>query len=203
MTQTLKMTKKEVDKLINNRLNIERFEEIFNDIPMYHPDHVIEKGETHYQYQEDDGRQYCWYIFKDTLTDIEYCINYTYHPEWPNDLIATPDSIKIVENEEDSDLYIKPEPIVEPVVILSPEKQADKDLTDAYNAIKSQCREVIPKEKLEVPKERIKQLLDLLKTTNFTIIDVRAIAYPICIEYKLEQKSFWRWIQVKTGAWKA
>lgn len=203
MTQPLKMTKKEVDKLINNRLNTERFEEIFNDIPMYHPDHVIEKGETHYQYQEDDGRQYCWYIFKDTLTDIEYCINYTYHPEWPNDLIATPDSIKIVENEEDSDLYIKPEPIVEPVVILSPEKQADKDLTDAYNAIKSQCREVIPKEKLEVPKERIKQLLDLLKTTNFTIIDVRAIAYPICIEYKLEQKSFWRWIQVKTGAWKA
>lgn len=202
MTQTLKMTKKEVDKLINNRLNTERFEEIFNDIPMYHPDHVIEKGETHYKYYEDDGRKYCWYIFKDTLTGIEHCINYTWNPDWPNDLMDTPNSIQIVDKDEDSDLYIKPEPIVEPVVILSPEKQADKDLTDAYNAIKSQCREVIPKEKLEVPKERIKQLLDLLKTTNFTIIDVRAIAYPICIEYKLEQKSFWHWIQVKRGSWK-
>lgn len=48
--QRLKLTHKEVEKLINNRLNTERFEEVFNDIPMYHPEHTIQKGERHTDY---------------------------------------------------------------------------------------------------------------------------------------------------------
>lgn len=197
MTATLKLTHKEVEKLINNRLNTERFEEVFNDIPMYHPDHVIEKGETHYQYQEDDGRQYRWFIFKDTVTGVEYCINYIYHPEWPNDLMDTPDSIEIVTNDEDSDIYVKPVPVVEPEKVLTPEAQADKDLWAKYQAMKHECRAVEPKERLKVPKDRIDEILNLLKTKNFNAIQLRAVVVPVCIEYKLEDVTFWSWIQSK------
>lgn len=42
MTYTLKLTRKEIEKLINNRLDTKRFEEIFNDIPLYHPEHFIQ-----------------------------------------------------------------------------------------------------------------------------------------------------------------
>lgn len=195
--QTLKLTSKEVEKLINNRLHTERFEEVFNDIPMYHPDHVIEKGETHRDYCEDDGREYRLYIFKDTVTGVEHCINYTYNPEFPNDLMDTPDSIEIVENDEDSDIYVKPVPVVEPEKVLTPEAQADKDLWAKYQAMKHECRNVEPKERLKVPKARIDEILNLLKTKKFNAFQLRAVVVPVCIEYKLEDVTFWRWIQSK------
>jgi hypothetical protein len=195
--QKLKLTSKEVEKLINNRLNTERFEEVFNDIPMYHPDHVMQKGETHRSYIEDDQREYRWYIFKDTVTGVEHCINYTYHPEWPNDLMDTPDSIEIVANDEDSDIYIKPVPVVEPEKILTPEAQADKDLWAKYQAMKHECRNVEPKERLKVPKARIDEILNLMKTKTYNIYQLRAVIVPVCIEYKLEDVTFWRWIQSK------
>lgn len=52
--QTLKLTHKEVENLINNRFDDERFKVTFDDIPMYHPDHVIQKGERHTDYMEDE-----------------------------------------------------------------------------------------------------------------------------------------------------
>lgn len=197
MTATLKLTHKEVEKLINNRLDTERFEEVFNDIPMYHPDHVMEKGETHRLYIEDDGREYRIYIFKDTVTGVEHCINYTYNPEFPNDLMDTPDSIEIVSNDEDSDIYVKPVPVVEPQKVLTPEAQADKELWAKYQAMKHECRAVEPKERLKVPKARIDEILNLLKTKNFNAYQLRAVVVPVCIEYKLEDLTFWRWIQSK------
>jgi hypothetical protein len=197
MTATLKLTHKEVEKLINNRLDTERFEEVFNDIPMYHPDHVMEKGETHRLYIEDDGREYRIYIFKDTVTGVEHCINYTYNPEFPNDLMDTPDSIEIVANDEDSDIYVKPVPVVVPEPVLTPEAQADKDLWAKYQAMKHECRNVEPKERLKVPKARIDEILNLLKTKNFNAYQLRAVIVPVCIEYKLEDVTFWRWIQSK------
>lgn len=201
MTATLKLTQKEVDKLINNRLNSERFEEIFNDIPMYHPDHVIEKGETHRQYV-DDSREYRWYIFKDTKTDIEYCINYIYHPEWPNDLMDLPESIKVVSTPEESDLYVAPVPVVEPEPVLTTEQRYDKDLWAKYQDVASECKVVEKKEKLKVPKATIDDILAFLKSEKFSILELRAKVIPVCIEYKLEEKSFWQWIQVKRGVWK-
>ncbi len=197
MTATLKMTFKEVEDLINDRLDTERFEEVFDDIPMYHPDHVMEKGERHTDYIEDDGREYRLYIFKDTVTGVEHCINYTYNPEWPNDVFDTPESIQIVEKDEDSDLYVKPEPVVVPEEILTPEAKADKDLWAKYQAIKHECRQVEPKERLKVPKARIDEILNLLKTKSFNMYQLRAAVIPVCIEYKLEDVTFWRWIQSK------
>ena len=197
MTATLKLTHKEVEKLINDRLDIERFEEVFNDIPMYHPEHVRQKGETHRSYVEDDQREYRWYIFKDTVTDVEHCINYIYHPEWPNDLMDTPDSIEIVANEEDSDIYVKPVPVVVPEKVLSIEAQVSKDLWDKYKAMKHECRLVQPKEKLNVPKDRIDSILNLMKSKSYNIYQLHAVIIPVCIDYKLEDITFWRWIQSK------
>lgn len=49
----LKITKKELESFVNGDLP-ERFEEVFNDIPLYHPDHISKKGETHRNYIEDE-----------------------------------------------------------------------------------------------------------------------------------------------------
>lgn len=88
-------------------------------------------------------------------------------------------------------------------VVLTEEQTKDREWKKKYEAIKAECREVIIKEKLKVPKEKIKDVLDLLKKQHFTIYEVRALMYPICIDYRLEIDSLWRWMQVKRGAWKA
>lgn len=201
--QKVKMTAKELDQFINGRLDTERFDEIFNDIPMYHPDHVIEKGERHTDYIEDDGREYRWMIIVDKVTGLEHCINYTYNKEWPNDILDTPDFIQIVEQEEDSDFYVKPVPVVVDEPVLSPEAHADKEMTAKYKAIESECVILPKKGKIPVPKEKIDEVLAFLKTKNWGILQLRAIIVPICIEYKVEQNSFWHWIQVKRKVWSA
>lgn len=202
-TQALKLTHKELEQLINDRLDSERFKVTFDDIPMYHPEHVIQKGERHTDYMEvDDGREYRWLIFTDTVTGKEHHLNYTYNKEYPNDLFDTPDSIEVVEKEEESDIYVAPEPVAIPEEVLSPEKQASKDLWDAYDAIKHECKVVAPKEKLSVPKQRIDEILALLKT-SWSMPELHAVFVPVCIEYKIEHVSFWKWIQVKRKVWKA
>lgn len=199
---TLKLTKKELESFVNGYLP-DRFEEIFNDIPMYHPDHVMEKGETHRDYQGRGGSEYRWFIFKDTLDGEEYVINYTYNVDWTNDIMDFPSSIEIVDNKEESDIYVKPEPVIVPEKILTPEELADKKIVEEYNSIKDECQKVVPKQKLNIPKSKIDNILNLLKQPKFSIYDVRAVVYPVCIEYKIEQESFWHWIQVKRGVWKA
>lgn len=204
MSVTLKLTNHEVDQLINRKLE-ERFEEIFNDIPFYHPDYEPERGETHRNFCEDDGREFRWLIVKDIVTGIEYSLNYTYNTEWPNDIMSLPDNIQIVSTHEESSLNVEivPEVKEEPVEVLSLEAQADKVLMDAYKAIEGECRLVEKKEKLKIPKEEIQPVFDLLKSNApFSIYDLRKVIVPVAIKYKLEEKSFWTWIQVKRGVWK-
>lgn len=201
MSNILKLTEKELEGFVSGNLP-ERFEEVFNDLPCYHADAPLKAGESHRMYIEDDGREFRWFIFKDTKTGAEYNLNYTYHPDWPGYIYSKPDNIVYVKNKEESDIYVAPEPVIEKVVVLNEVQQRDKELLDEYETIKDECRKVIPKEKLEVPKEKIKELLDLLKQKYFTIQQVRALAYPICIEYRLESVSFWHWVQVKRGVWK-
>lgn len=194
MTATLKLTKKDLDNFINNKLP-ERFEEIFDDIPMYHPDHEIQKGETHRQYVEDDQREYRWFIFKDTQTGIEYCINYTYNPEWPNDILDYPSNIQIVENPEDSSIYEAPKVVVASEPILTAEQKADKELWAKYEAVEGKKKfEEIEK---QVPKKVIKEIKDFLKLGQFNMYQLREKIIPVCIEYKIEQQSFWRHVQKK------
>lgn len=196
MSQVLKLTYKELENLVNNRLTTKRFEEVFDDIPMYHSEYILEKGETHHSYIEDDQREYRWYIFKDTLTDIEYCINYTYHPDFPGDITDIPGDIKVVENAEESDIYEPPNPVVIPEANLSSEEKNDKELWAKYEAIAN-------KKKIEdldkpLPKKVIKEITDFLKIGNFNIFQLRAKVIPVCIEYELEEKSFWNHVQKKT-----
>lgn len=195
----LKLTNKELDSLINNKLHDERFEKLFDDIPIFHPDHEKKSNESSSDYIEDDGRQYRWYIFKDKITGIEHCINYTYNSEWPNDLMDTPSSIEVVKKEEDSDLYIKPAVVVENKVEISPERKADEELWDKYQKIKSECHNVNINEKLDVPSDRISEIFSLIYSKSFNMIQLRTVIIPVCIDYRLEDVSFWRWIQIKTG----
>lgn len=197
MPDKIQLTEQELKDLVSGYLD-DHFEEIFNDIPMYHEDHVIEKGETHRDYIEDDGRERRWYIFKDLKTGKEHCINYTYNPEWPND-VDVPDFVEIV---EESVINPKPEPVPEPEPVLSPEQQADKALMARYHAIVHECITVKPKERLKVPKSTIDDILLFLKTPPYSIYDARAKIIPVCIEYKMEESSFWQWLQVKRGVWK-
>jgi hypothetical protein len=194
---TLQLTKKELQRLVSGDLD-ERFEEIFNDIPFYHEDYVRTKGETHRSYIEDDGREYRWYIFKDTQTGIEYTINYTFNPEWDNDISDLPKGIEIV----DKSVLFPEVPVVIPAPVLTPEQQANADMWAQYRAIKSECKVVEKKEKLKVPSAKIKEILAFLKTSKFSLMDLQNMVIPVCIEYKLEEKSFWTWIQVKRGVWK-
>lgn len=194
---TLKFTKYELERLVCDNLDY-RFKKIFDDIPMYHEDHVPEPGETHRSYVEDDGREYRWYIFKDTQTGIKYTINYTYHRDWPADFFDMPDGIEIVAES----VLFPPVPVVEPVKVLTPEEQANADMWVQYRAIAAECKVVEKKEKLKVPAAKIKEILDFLKTTKFSMRDLQNMVIPVCIEYKLEEKSFWTWIQVKRGVWK-
>jgi hypothetical protein len=192
MTSTLKLTSKELDNFVNNKFP-DRFEEIFNDIPMYHPDHVLEKGETHRQYTEDDGREYRWLILKDTKTNTEYCINYTYNSEWPNDVMDVPASIKIVDKEEESDIYEAPKQVVIPEPILSPEQKADKELWAKYEAVEG--KKTIEEHK--VPIKTVNELCAFLKLGNFNMYQVRSKFIPVCIKYKVEQQSLWQHVQKK------
>lgn len=194
MTTTLKLTPKQLDDFINNKMP-ERFEEIFDDIPMYHPDHVLVKGETHRQYQEDDGREYRWYIFKDTQTGIEYCLNYTYNPEWPSDLLDYPKSIEVVKTVEESSIYESPKPVVQPEVVLSPAEKADKELWAKYEAVEG--KKAVEDLDTPVPKKVIKDIKDFLKLGKFNMYQLREKIIPVCIEYKVDQQSLWQHVQKK------
>lgn len=208
MSNILKLTEKELDNLINGKFSdtfSENFEEIFNDLPCYHESNPLQSGETHRMYVEDDGREYRWFIFKDKQTGEEYCINYVYNSDWPNDVIDVPKNIVIVKNDNESSLYedVKEKAVIVEEKVLTEEQKKDNLLKEQYDQIKDTCQKVEPKQKLKVPKVRIDEMLTLLKQERFTLYDVRAIAYPICIEYQIEADSFWKWIQVKRGVWKA
>lgn len=194
MTVKLKLTKKDLDNFINNKLP-KRFEKVFDDIPMYHPEHVIQKGESHRQYVEDDQREYRWFIFKDTQTGVEYCLNYIYHPEWPNDIIDYPSDITIVDNSEDSDIYENPVPSVVQDPTMTPEQLADKELWDKYEAVadKKSFEEI----EKTIPKKVIKEITDFLKAGSFSMLQLRGKIIPVCIEYKVDQQSFWLHVQKK------
>jgi hypothetical protein len=93
-------------------------------------------------------------------------------------------------------------PVVVPAPVLTAEQQANADMWAQYRAIEAECKVVEKKEKLKVPSAKIKEILAFLKTKKFSMMDLQNLIIPVCIEYKIEQKSFWQWVQVKSGAWK-
>lgn len=198
MTVTLKLTAKELDDLINGKFDEERFKVTFDDMPIYHPDNINDKGNSRRDYLEDDGREFRWLIFIDLKTGIEHYLNYTYNIEWPNDLMDAP-TIQIVSSFEESDLYLAPEPVVEMVKELSLEESYDRSLWEKYSAIKHECRKVDRTEKLDVPVNKIADIFNLIYSKKFNMLQLRAVTIPVCIDYRLDDITFWHWIQFKTS----
>ena len=88
-TDKLQLTKKQINMLVNEALNTNmRFETIFDDIPIYHPDNASLEGQNHRDYIDRHGREERWYIFKDKVTGIEHCIEYFFDNEFDNDYIT-------------------------------------------------------------------------------------------------------------------
>lgn len=193
---TFKMTSKELDKLVNGEM-FDRFDVVFDDIPIYMEGYQLEKGETHHSYIEDDGREYRVLILKDLKTNNELSLNYTFNREWPNDLMDVPKWVELVKDEKQSDFYKEPVVVPPKEEVLTPEQQADKDLVAKYQAVKPECATVEVKQRLKVPKRVIDDILHFLANEKFNMYQLRGKVYPVAIEYRLEADTFWRWLQNK------
>lgn len=194
MTETLKITYPELKLIMRDDWHDDRFEVVYDDIPKEgHSSDYIERG-----------KQYRYFEFKDNITGLHYYFSYVWYEEissdFPLDFLGDPpDGVEFIET---SVLVEPPKPKPEPFVELTPAQKADKELWDKYLSVKDECKVVEKKEKISVPKEVIKEIIRFLKEEKFNAYQLREKIIPVCIEYKLEQNSFWHWIQVKRGAWK-
>lgn len=77
-------------------------------------------------------------------------------------------------------------------------------LKKAYEKIESECSEFKTNATLsQIPSAKIGEIIKFLnQERGYSFNDIIEKVYPLCIEYKLNQKSFWQWLQVKRGAWK-
>lgn len=211
----MKMTRKQIFEIINYRLDREteklfnsRFEVVFDDIPSEHPN---ESGSSRHHYCEDDGREYRWFIFKDKKTGEEFVINTVYSTEVENEIMDLPKNIDIVNDEETTFLaelrrnadLLNPKVEEKPVVIEKKPLTNVEKLKLKYKEIENECEVFsIGKDLSQVPVDKINEVMSFLnKKTPYSLNDIIEKVYPICIDYKLNQRSLWQWLQVKRGAW--
>jgi hypothetical protein len=190
MADTLKLTYRELEEIISGDLE-ERFEVLFNKIPYDSND----PNDDPSNYLEDDGRQLRYFEFKDKTTGEEYSFSYVWHGEdgfeMPYAMLGgLPKGIEIV---KESVLY-PPKPVVPVVVPKTPEQLADEAVWAPYQALVD-AGETRQYAKGMVPEKRIRELRTWLKTEKFNMYGLRAKFIPVCIEYKVEQKSFWQYVQ--------
>lgn len=191
--QDLLLTYKELALITTE--DLDRFEVIYNDIP---------KDGHSSLYIEDDGRQFRYFKFKDIETNLEYSFSYVWEPEWrtefPSAFLGDPPAgISFVAN---SVLYPDyTSKAIDPPKVLSPAEQADTDLMARYRAIEHTTLDFKDYSKI-VPKATVKDILQFLKTAKFSMLDLRAKIIPVCIEYNINDKSFWAYLQRKAGNWK-
>lgn len=188
----LQLTGKELTAIMWEEF--ERFTVLYDDIP--------KEGHSS-QYIEDDGRQYRYFEFKDNLTGEVYDFSYVWHSDFPfnhkTDILGSHEGIVFVEQSV-LKLIEEPPVVVPPEPVLTAEQIADKELWDKYNAVVSEMTPMGPSKK--VPRAVIADILAFLKGKEFNMYQLRAKILPVCIEYKIEHKSFWAFLQVKRGAWK-
>lgn len=207
---TLMITVSELDKIVRGQ--IARFGVEFNDIPLYMPGYKRSADETHRKFIEDDGREYRVLIFKDKETGKVYDLNYVYHSEFGNEYEAFDgcEGLTFVKDPKQSALYVEEKKVesIKDVKELEPVVQEQKNLADKLKAQyyemegKEKFQFVKPDDVIEVPVSVINDLKNFLKTKKFNLYQLQAKVFKICIDYKLEQKSFWQWIQIKIGNWK-
>lgn len=185
----LQLTYKDLHSILDG--DIDRFKVLYDDIP---------KDEHSSNYIEDDGRQYRIVEFLDTQTNetynFNYCWNNTWGYEFPIDLMGTVEGVEFVNTSEFTE---PPKVVVEPVKELTAILVLNNELTARYLLIKAECSELNPRSKSKnSPIPKIKELIDWMHQINsFSLLDLRVRILPICIEYKIDMDSTWRYIQSK------
>lgn len=180
----LKLTYQDLKDILSERF--ERFNVTFDSIP-------YGDGENPNDYMEDDGRQYRIAEFTDIETGKEYRFQYSWHSEWetifPEALMMEPEGVEWVKES----IINPPKPVIEPEVVLTAEQMADKNLWKRYQETEGK-REFTTLKNAGLKKSDIEEICRFLKT-SFNIYQLRAKIIPICIEHKLEERSFWNYIQ--------
>lgn len=168
----------------------DRFEVLYNAIP--------NDGDPN-SYIEDDGRQMRFFEFKDCDTGMTYNFSYVWHGEYgyefPLSMFNFPDGVDLI---EESVIVIKKAVEEKPAKILTQRELDDAKLWDEYSSLEvkdfSEMRD-------QIPISAFDNAFALLKTKEFTLSDIRAVVLPICIKYRIDQKSTWAYIQKTCGAW--
>lgn len=178
----IQITNSELIDLMNHNNN--NFEVLYDDIP---------KDGHSSDYIEDDGRQYRLFQFKHLNTNKIYELNYIYQPEFPfvetdifTDLITI--GILVIEDELE-------ETIKEQIIENKPKEQIeDEELWQEYKNIESECRN-IEDAKNEIPISVIEDIKNFLNTKQFSMYQLREKIIPYCIQYRVDQKSFWNYVK--------
>jgi hypothetical protein len=143
---------------------------------------------------EDDGRQLRYFEFEDLQTGATYSFTYVWHGEWgfdvPHCILNLPNSIVWIKESKIN----PPKPVVEPVVEKTAEQLADEAVWAPYRALES-AGELRKYAKGMVPEKLVRELRKWLKTERFNMYGLRAKFIPICVEYKVDQQSFWQYVQ--------
>lgn len=178
----LQLTSREINDIISD--NIDRFELIMEGLPK---DDDVDK------YIEDDGRQYRLCEFKDTETNETYYFQYVSYPDmysdFPCDFLIVPEGITIVP----ISVIDPPKPVIPEPIVLTAEQKADKELWNKY--LQTDHVPFVNPRTHKIPNTIITDICVFMKNSQFSMIQLRAKLIPVCIEYKVEQKSFWNWLQ--------
>ena len=179
----LKVTNNELIDIISG--DDDNYEIITNGLPL----------EDQHLYKEDDGREFHIVEFIDKRTNEEYYFQYIWHPEYTTnfkyDFLVKPKNIEIVS----VSVINPPIDVVPKEPELTEEQKEDKKLWQLYLDTPDK-EQFISIKKSGIDKKIIDDILQKL-SGPFSIIQLRAIIIPVCIKYKLEQKSFWNFIQKK------
>lgn len=199
MKQLLKLTRKEVEQLTGGETFNDRFEISHNDIPLPVP------GEKWHSsmYIEDDGRQYRNIEFVDTKTNISYDIPYTYNPEVENSYFDSDlehAGILIVDQSVINPVIKEPVKTEEEKTLTEEEKQV-QNLWEHYNSLSDELS-AFDKNRVDIPYSVIEDIINFLNTKSFSKNELLLKVLPVCIKYRLEQKSFWQGIQKMRGVFK-
>lgn len=179
----LKLTYKDLLDIMLEEFD--RFEVISNGIP-------FSEGDDINDFIEDDGRQYRQCEFKDVETGETYYFNYCWNPHFsvtfPLDLFDTPENVEIIETS-----VINPPKIVEKEEkVLTQEQIDDKILWEQY--LNTDVKTFSNLKDFGLKKKDIQFIFDFLKT-KFNMYQLRGTIIPFCIKHKIEEKSFWNYIQ--------
>lgn len=185
----LELTYRDLEDIISGEFE-DRFKIHYNEIP-YDPS---EPNDSLDRYVEDDGRQLRYFEFEDLQTGATYSFTYVWHGEFgfdmPYAIVGNANGIKWIKESKIN----PPKPKVVPVVEKTVAQLADEALWATYKVLED-AGEARPYAKGMVPEKRIRELRKWIKTNKFNMYQLREQFVPVCVEFKVEHKSFWQYVQ--------